>query len=70
MMANASEYWAEGSQAWFEATVRDGELHDCGAAAVLLRLGRSVAAASLCCLHPHLALYMWAVLGCGGVLAV
>ncbi|KAI7837512.1 hypothetical protein COHA_008648 [Chlorella ohadii] len=23
MMANASEYWAEGSQAWFEATVRE-----------------------------------------------
>lgn len=25
MMANSSEYWAEGSQAWFEATVREGE---------------------------------------------
>ena len=25
MMANADEYWAEGAQAWFEATVRIGE---------------------------------------------
>lgn len=25
MMANADEYWAEGAQAWFEATVRTGE---------------------------------------------
>lgn len=24
MMANASEYWAEGTQAWFDATVREG----------------------------------------------
>ena len=24
MMANADEYWAEGTQAWFEATVRVG----------------------------------------------
>lgn len=23
-MANASEYWAEGSQAWFDATIRTG----------------------------------------------
>ena len=26
MMANADEYWAEGAQAWFEATVRIGML--------------------------------------------
>ena len=26
MQANASEYWAEGTQAWFEATVREGAL--------------------------------------------
>ena len=25
MMANADEYWAEGAQAWFEATVRTGD---------------------------------------------
>ena len=25
MMANADEYWAEGAQAWFEATVRVGK---------------------------------------------
>lgn len=25
MISNSSEYWAEGSQAWFEATVREGE---------------------------------------------
>lgn len=25
MMANECEYWAEGSQAWFDATVREGE---------------------------------------------
>jgi len=24
-MMNEEEYWAEGSQAWFEATVREGE---------------------------------------------
>ena len=29
-------------------------------------LGRSVAVACLCCLHPHLALCMWAVFGCLG----
>lgn len=26
MMENESEYWAEGTQAWFDATVREGEL--------------------------------------------
>ena len=25
MMSNESEYWAEGTQAWFDATVREGE---------------------------------------------
>ncbi len=25
MMANADEYWAEGSQSWFDATIRTGD---------------------------------------------
>ncbi len=32
MMANECEYWAEGSQAWFDATLREGEC--CGAGAL------------------------------------
>lgn len=31
MMANECEYWAEGSQAWFNATVREGECCRMGA---------------------------------------
>lgn len=29
MMANECEYWAEGTQAWFDATVREGEVCSC-----------------------------------------
>lgn len=29
MMENESEYWAEGTQAWFDATVREGEQDAC-----------------------------------------
>ena len=38
MMANESEYWAEGTQAWFDATVREGA---CLLAAVIggIRMG-------------------------------
>ena len=27
MISNADEYWAEGTQSWFEATVRTGEFY-------------------------------------------
>ena len=29
MMSNADEYWAEGAQAWFGATVRTGQRPKC-----------------------------------------
>jgi hypothetical protein len=49
MMDNASEYWAEGTQAWFDATVREGE--DMYAALPAKRVGHPQMAC-LCLLKP------------------